>query len=73
MWGYLIVTKVAQLISYSKLSLGLFFQVLYIYTDLNDTSGGLASTLHAMCAVSILATPYTLTPFGWQTGGTVKE
>ena len=27
------------------------------FTDLKDTSGGLASTLHAMCAVSILATP----------------
>ena len=33
------------------------FNFFLVETDLKDTSGGLASTLHAMCAVSILATP----------------
>ena len=38
----------------------------------NATCGGLASTRQAMCAVSILATPYTLTPRGMHTGGTAR-
>ena len=39
----------------------------------NPTWGGLASTRQAMCAVSILATPYTLTPRGMHTGGTAER
>ena len=37
------------------------------------TCGGLASTRHAMCAVSILATPYTFASRGTHTGGTATE
>lgn len=42
----------------------------HVTAYLKLTSGGLASTMHAMWAVSILATPYTLTPLGVHTGGT---
>ena len=42
-------------------------------TNLKVTSGGFDSTLQAMWAVSILATPYTFTPWGWQTGGTENK
>lgn len=50
-----------------------FDEKYYINIYLNDTWGGLASTLHAICAVSRLATPYTLTPLGVQTGETGKQ